>query len=97
MRKLTGKILKKRSVENGKVVFSIENGKVDDNIENYISIEQEKPPKIFRTPLTKKSLARFQKCKDCHEHPVVYITKAQVPVCERHWNWLAESNIVWDG
>lgn len=61
----------------------------------YIKPKRIKPPRFYTSPLTKRSLKRFQNCKDCQEHPVVYITKSQIPVCAQHWRWLAESNLIW--
>ena len=95
MQRLTGKGLRNQVSMGENAVSSMKSSDVDANHAKYIKLVGEKPSKIYVTPLTKRGLQRFLKCKDCKEHPVVFITKSQIGVCERHWAWLAESNLIW--
>jgi len=45
--------------------------------------------------LTKKTISALQNCQDCIRNPVVYITKEQIPICDKHWTGLARTDIEW--
>lgn len=55
-------------------------------------------------PLNAMRLAEYHKCRDCQEHPVLYLQyktakgdKRQVSVCAHHWEKLADTVIGWTG
>lgn len=40
-------------------------------------------------------LQSIGKCSDCESKPIVYVTEARIPLCARHWQDLANTDIQW--
>lgn len=45
--------------------------------------------------LSKRRIKKFQDCPDCKKKPLLLIMKMQIPICEKHWLELANTNIEW--
>lgn len=53
------------------------------------------PSRLKKKRLSEKRKQKYRDCQDCVHNPVAYLTAEKIPVCEKHWGYLAGSSIEW--
>jgi len=75
------------------------------NLEKYIGEPKRKKHhfKDATRRISEQQIQKLLKCKDCQEHPVLYIQVAtgkkrrQVGICAKDWEGMADTVIGWNG
>jgi hypothetical protein len=45
--------------------------------------------------LNRKRRLKYRRCQECRLRPLLYVTAEKIPICEKHWEELANTNTCW--
>jgi hypothetical protein len=80
-------------------IYEVRDSEFEVDTEKLVELPQEvvkgMQKEFSLNTLSENMIGRLRGCVDCLHNPILFITQEKIPVCSKHWNSIANSDMEW--